>query len=161
MATKVKPAIYNGYHGWGWVKLTELCEIIGTTPTLLFTHFTPLSKDADRKVLAIEMMGMFYNSEFEALIALELEAQETAKKIGGDDADQHEVIFKNLIESIFLPAGWALDVLKAREEGYISFTLSCEYITGDQQIPENWKVISHNTGFDNQYWVAIGAKLVL
>ncbi len=152
MAIKKKPAMFTGFYGWGWTQLTELCEMVGVTPTQLFKNFAPLSKDADQSVLSIEMMGKFYNLSFTNLENLEKDTLDVAKK--------HEVNTEDIISSVFVPAGWAMDVLKAHEEGYTAFSLSCEYIDEGDQIPENWWVISHNTGFNNQYYVAVGQKKV-
>ena len=154
MAKKVKPAMYVGFHGWGWVKLTELCELVGVTPTQLFANFNPLSKDADCEVLAIEILGEFRNLEFRNLEKLESDAQEVATQLNREPSEN----VAEVVDSVFVPAGWTLDVLKAHEEGFTHFSLSCEFIDEDDEVPDNWWNIHHNTGFHNQYHVAIGYK---
>jgi hypothetical protein len=36
---KVKPAIFKGPMGWGWVSLRELAEIVGQTPLETWGNF--------------------------------------------------------------------------------------------------------------------------
>lgn len=153
MAKKVKPALFIGFHGWGWVKLTELCELVGLTPTQLFKAFLPLSKDVNCEVLAVEILGEFFNLAFANLEMLESDTQEVASQLNLERDEATDVI-----ESAFVPAGWALDVLKAHEEGYKYFVLSDEYIDEGDGIPGNWWNIHHKTGFHNEYSVAIGCK---
>lgn len=142
---KICPAMYDGSHGWSWVQLAELCEMTGLTGCELFSRYGALSKDAPDGILAVEMMGGEFKNVPPAILSGIERALPTASMI------------QKWRESTFVPAGWAMDVLKARSDGYTRVTLEEMYLEEEQGSPDFLKV-THHTGFHNQYYVAVGYK---
>lgn len=95
--TKMKPAIYNGSFGWGWVSLSELAEMLDLDPVEVWSNFSVAAKpDGDGKPT------LYWTTDGEkAQVAGMEEASKGSKKL-------------------FVPAGWALYVLKLWEKGALS-----------------------------------------
>ncbi|XOB46283.1 MAG: hypothetical protein ACKKMV_02415 [Candidatus Nealsonbacteria bacterium] len=90
---KLKPAIYQGPCGWGWIRLKELAEIIGKNPKDIWYDFFELTKDIE------------YN-----LLSWSLDLEEMIQ-------DEEREPTRNEFKRLFVPAGWAMDVLGAVERG--------------------------------------------
>lgn len=89
---KLKPAIFSGPLGWGWVSLGDLAEIIGQSPKKTWDSFFGLTKDIQYEILA-------WSPDLEELV-----------QDGTDPKD---------FSSVYVPAGWAQDVLRAHELGAV------------------------------------------
>ncbi len=90
--------IYPGPFGWGWVKLAELSKIIGQSPESVWRRFYGLSKDIVYGILA-------WTSDLKEV-----------HQDGQDPDDFH---------SVYVPAGWAKDVLFAHRLGAVRVELVC------------------------------------
>lgn len=134
MITKVKPALYR-VEGlpWAWVRLEELAEVIGRCPE----DFWGLSKDID--VLAVsdgqKMENIFQSREI---------AYSGGKYFCGD--------------VVFVPAGWALDVIKAVEAGAVKVVLvEHEHLgQGEEPCPEGTLNCTFN---GHGFTAAVGLKV--
>jgi len=122
----MKPAIFSlPGCSWGWVNLEELAEICAMTPKRLLKNFFGLSKDVD--ILAMVIDGGFYNVIIDGEVLQEYMPfvgellydewhSETGNKFHFRLVDKHS-------GSIFVPAGWTQDVLKARNQGFTGIEL--------------------------------------
>jgi len=121
MSKKVKPAIFSGPLGWGWVELEELAEIIGQSPEQTWRNYFWLSKDAP------EMEVLSWSPDLERFI----------QKAGEEPDFSHQV---------FVPAGWAFDVLAAKFAGFVRVeAINHEHQTEfDGECPENTLSCSFN-----------------
>ena len=125
----VKPAIYRGPLGWGWVSLKELAEIIGQTPEETWSNFFGLTKDIQYDVLA-------WSLDLENMVQDGTEPEDFSKA--------------------FVPAGWAMDVLRAVELGAVRIkTVFHEHLSHLDGCPEGTLLCSFNgSGFT----AAVGVK---
>lgn len=133
---KIKPALYR-LEGlpWAWVKLRELSEVVGRSPTEVCEDFWALSKDID--VLAISDGQKMENV---------LQSREIAYS-GGD-------YFRG--EIMFVPAGWALDVIKAVEDGAVQVVLvQHEHLGQGEPCPEGTLNCTFN---GHAFTAAVGLK---
>ena len=98
---KKKPAIYALRDApdsfWGFVSLKELAEIVELDPKKVLENFFGLSKDVD------SMIVFAYGK----MVRITQGSVTSQGSITSDDA-----------EEIFVPAGWAQNVLKAHERGF-------------------------------------------
>lgn len=153
MPVKVAPAIYEGSLGWGWVQLDELCEILKITATELFRRYGALSSSAHHHLLGIEHEGKYSNVAIPRLIEMEDILVEQCK----GKQEKPECVIAAWRKSLFVPAGWAADVLEAYRQGYIRVELKCVSMAQiDSQDPSNLKVTY--TGNAPGFWVAVGYK---
>lgn len=91
---KIKPALYRGPLGWTWVDLQELTQMTGWEPQGLWNRFWKISKDVDQDMLT-------WSAEDDQLV------QEPDRVPSPQE----------LLNRIFVPAGWAEDVLRAVKLG--------------------------------------------
>lgn len=135
---KVQPAIYKfDFIDWGWVLLSELAEILDTSRISLLASYGALSKDYPRGILA----ATFGNT----MIYIHLPVEE------GRYID---------MKGIYVPAGWANDVLRAFRAGYSSVELQRHFLVlreNEVFLPE-WLSVTHIYGEYCWYWVAVGQK---
>lgn len=105
---KVKPAIFSGPLGWGWVRLKELAEIIGQSPVEVWEKFFSLSKDLDILAVSPDLKEVWNVSE-SGYIAYSGDRY----AFGSPEA------FRKALKagSFYVPAGWAMEVIRARELG--------------------------------------------
>ena len=96
MQKKKEPKVVPGPLGWGWVRLSELAEIIGQSAKGAWFNFFGLTKDIQDNVLA-------WSPDLEELI-----------QDGTEPED---------FTSAYVPAGWAQDVLRAHELGAVRVRL--------------------------------------
>lgn len=143
-AAKAAPAIYRFESvPWGWVMLEELAEVLGYMPSEVLDRYGALSKDAARGILAVTTGNVVENISISNLVAI---AQ-----------DRESSIESHFGGTFYVPAGWAMDVVKAAAQGYNRVTLQSLYL-GEEDSDPSWLSMTHNTGFDNQFWVAVGHK---
>ncbi len=90
---KIRPAIYSGPLGWGWCRLGEVAEMVGQLPAEVWRNFFFLGKDVKNGILA-------WSKDLETLIQ------------DGTGPEPQE------FRSVFVPAGWALDVIDIRKRGF-------------------------------------------
>ncbi|UZE93127.1 MAG: hypothetical protein IB617_03150 [Candidatus Nealsonbacteria bacterium] len=90
---KLKPAIFEGPCGWGWVNLQELAEIIGKNPEDIWYSFFGLTKDIEYGILS-------WSLDLEEMIQ-----------------DEEREPTRQEFKKLYVPAGWAMDVLRAVELG--------------------------------------------
>lgn len=107
---KVKPALYK-FPGlaWAWVNLGELAETVSMEPGEVFTMYFALSKDIDLMGVADEG-GNFENVDILGRIAY------SGEYFLGSMA---EFVLATEEGRIFIPAGWAMDVIAAAEAGVV------------------------------------------
>ncbi len=155
VVVKSVPAIFTGVNNWGWVNMSELCEMLGLTPTEIFWNYGDLSKDAQDGILAVVWFGVFQDVKIDVLVGLEAVLRDMARD---RDIDE-DFLISEWQKATFVPAGWVNDLLEARGKGYIRVVLKDMYFDseGDRNNPDylRW---SHKTGFDNQFSVVVGYK---
>lgn len=120
---KIKPAIYvlSGC-SWGWVNLKELAEVCEMTPKRVLKNFFGLSKDID--ILAMIVYGNFVNVTIDGEILQDrkslpfLVSALISDEWRPDNIKFHFRKVNKYAQNIFVPAGWAQDVLGAVERGF-------------------------------------------
>jgi len=128
---KIKPAIYAGPLRWGWVSLSDLAEIIGQTPEETWKNFFGLTKDIQYEVLA-------WSPDLEELV-----------QDGTEPKD---------FDSVYVPAGWALDVLEAVELGAVKVrNVPHEHLTDLDGCPDG-ALTCYFTGYEFASAVGIRAN---
>jgi hypothetical protein len=110
---KIKPALYRiEGQPWAWVYLRELAyEVLSMNPRDIWEHFFLLSKDID--VLGISNGSAFWNIGESGEIAHSYDGEEWQYVFGNKESFDINLDFG----FFFVPAGWALDVIKAIESG--------------------------------------------
>ena len=102
---KTKPAIWAGPLCWGWVNLGELAEVVGVTPRETFQKFVGLSKEAGG--LNCVLPDSPDESQF---VWDSMEVWEVT--------DQFRSVTEEIRRGdVWVPAGWALDVISAHNAG--------------------------------------------
>jgi len=101
MIKKIRPALYRVKGSpWAWVMLGELAEIIGIEASKIVFNYTDLTRKVDIIRPRSGIVDQFPGSElYSTLSVLEKGDQES----------------QNRASELFVPAGWALGVLKAVE----------------------------------------------
>lgn len=128
--TKKKPAIYvlPGC-SWGFVCLKELAEIAEMTPKRLLKNFFGLSKDVESMLVVVRDEIVRIAANGEVLNPDEVDFGICVPHVLYDWWDRglkfHFRCVNNAAGEIFIPAGWAQDVLKAREQGLTGVILVC------------------------------------
>jgi hypothetical protein len=106
---KVKPALYSIVgKPWKWVHMSDLVAIFDMEAVDIWDRFFSLSKDLN--VLAVVRGGRFAN------------VTKAGEFVDGDVPTEHigafeRSFFHSLHGCTYVPAGWALDVIKAWETG--------------------------------------------
>ncbi len=110
MIRKKKPAIYSGPYGWGWVRLSEVEEIVGQNAWVDFFH---LSKDADSGVLSVAFDEPRLESKSFHLY-LDGMVNESVAELSGlfENRNGQAYLVDEAWDKLFVPAGWALDVVE-------------------------------------------------
>lgn len=126
---KIKPAVYRGPARWGWVSLKELAEVIGQSPMETWDNFFGLTKDIQYNVLA-------WSSNLDDMV--------------------QDGTYPGEFNSIFVPAGWAMDVLRAFKLGAVRIeTKFHEHLSRLDGCPQGTLLCSFNgSGFT----AAVGVK---
>ena len=131
-ARKTRPAIYAGPLGWGWCSLAEVAKIIGQLPAEAWRQFFFLSKDAKHGILA-------WSKDLEAVVQ---------DRTG---PEPHE------LRSVFVPAGWAMEVIDAREKGFYRVVpIEHRHYEGDDGCPVGTlRCYADGTGY---YTAVVGVR---
>lgn len=110
---KSHPALHDGPMGWKWVLLGELAEIMNRRPWEVWERFFPLSKDVD--LIAVVVNCKFHNVSPGGEISGTIDTDNRWQYAGGGEWEFRQVILKR--GQLFVPAGWALQVLEAHKKG--------------------------------------------
>jgi hypothetical protein len=157
---KVVPTLYKAsnletpFNHWGWNNLGEVAEILGTTPSQVLKRYGALSKDAQYGAIAISSGAEAQNA--------------SVKKIAQTCQDFEKAGKPEVAGAIFVPSGWVQEVLKAWTAGWHAYSLRCHHICTDPDEDGNtpefsndlgYQVMAHNTGFHDEFYVAVGIKI--
>jgi hypothetical protein len=97
MPTKIKPALYAGPFGWGWVFLPELAEMMNLDPVTVWDSFLDVAEPDEQGKPVLNWT----------------EDSVIARVAGMDEA-------LNRSEELYVAAGWALSVLELWNSGALS-----------------------------------------
>lgn len=110
--------------------LDELAQMLGLKPSEVLERYGALSKDAPLGVLAVTGGTRIVNEQISELVL----RSQTAEEAG-----------VSIYDNIYVPAGWAIDVLTAFNQGYTRVTLEKVYVQG-QEDP------AYTPGGEDWYW---------
>ena len=118
IVSRIRPTLYRYSNlPWAWVRLDELAQLDvfeGWTPKQIWRRFFALSKDLD--ILAVASSdGDFANVGYEGELAYSLRDDEFEYFLGT------QAVFNDYLErgDLFVPAGWANDVIEARKWRFV------------------------------------------
>ena len=126
-----------GFCSWGWISLQELSEVLGLEPIEVVERYWALSKDAHYGVLAVTTGYRIINPQWTTL--------------------RDVVRDPRAASVVFVPAGWAFEVLEAKKAGFERVLLEQMFLEEDEVPPPDvWGVVAPCG--DNEYWVAVGRE---
>jgi hypothetical protein len=165
--TKTKPAIfYLPDCSWGWVSLAELAEIAKMNPKRVLKNFFGLSKNVESMLIMVDdgqnaqplqiaANGEVLNNE-DVRLDIKSDVFYNSQWIPGG-FKFHFYLVNDEAEKIFVPAGWAQDVLEARGQGFTGVQLVHHTHQNDQEkdCPDGALTCAF---MDSGFYSAVGVK---